>query len=75
MGHVLYNAAHILYAKFGWKYQVNTPPLPRGMQDGAECFFSHTSTSVTVVQWPYFGHSTTLNNKGYKAHKEIGCVS
>ena len=22
-----------------------------------------------------FGHSTTLNNKGYKAHKEMGHVS
>ena len=36
----------------------------------AECFspiLSHTL--IVVVQWPKFGHSTTLNNKGYKAHK------
>ena len=25
--------------------------------------------------WPKCGHSTTLNNKGYKVHKEIGHVS
>ena len=29
-------------------------------------------TLIVVVQWPKFGHSTTLNNKGYKAHKEMG---
>ena len=29
---------------------------------------SHTLT-VTVVLWPKFGHSTTLNSKGFKAHK------
>ena len=31
-------------------------------------------TLIVVVQWPKFGHSTTLNNKGYKAHKEMGHV-
>ena len=29
----------------------------------------------SVVQWSKFGHSTTVNNKGYKAHKETGIVS
>ena len=29
---------------------------------------SHTLT--VVVQCPKFGHSTTLNNKGYKPHRE-----
>ena len=33
---------------------------------------SHTLT--VVVQWPKFGHSTTLINKSYKAHKEMGHV-
>ena len=27
-----------------------------------------------MVEWPKFGHSTTLNNKGYKAHREMGDV-
>ena len=56
---------------------VDTPTLPRGMQGSAMCFspiLSHTSTQ-SVVQWPKFGHSTTVNNEGYKAHKETGCVS
>ena len=55
---------------------VDTPTLPRGVQGGAKCFspiLSHTLTAV--VLWPKFGHSTTVNNKGYKAHKETGCVS
>ena len=44
------------------------------MQDGAKCFspiLSHTLI-IVVVQWPKFDHSTTLNDKGYKAHKEMG---
>ena len=28
-----------------------------------------------MVLWPKFGHSTTLNNKGYRAHKVMGSVS
>ena len=57
---------------------VDTPTLPRGMQGGAKCFspiLSHIILTVTVVLWPKFGHSTTVNNKGYKARKETGCVS
>ena len=30
---------------------------------------------LTVVLWLKFGHSTTLNNTGYKAHKDMGRVS
>ena len=51
-------------------------PLPRDMQSGAKCIspiLSHTLT--VVVQWPKFGHSTTLNNKGYKPHREMRHVS
>ena len=44
------------------------PPLPRAMQDGAEC-------TLTVGLWPKIGHSTTLNNMGYQAHKEMGSFS
>ena len=51
------------------KYRIDTPPLPRDMQSGAKCILSHTLT--VVVQWPKFGHSTTLNNKGYKPHREM----
>ena len=41
----------------------------------AKCFSPILSrTLIVVVQWPKFGHSTTLNNKGYKAHKEMGHV-
>ena len=32
-------------------------------------------TELESKMWPKCGHSTTLNNKGYKAHKEIGHVS
>ena len=57
------NWQHLVYLV----YQVDTPPCQRAMQDGAKCIFSYFSH--TVVQWPKFGHSTTLNNKGYKAYK------
>ena len=51
---------------------VDTPTLPQGVQ----VFFSYSLPYIdTVVLWPKFGHSTTVNNKGYKAHKETGCVS
>ena len=55
--------------------QVDTPPLPQAVQDGAKCFSPILPHTLTVVLWPKFGHSTTLNNKGYKAHKEMGSVS
>ena len=56
-----------------WKFQVDTPP--RSPTSCAECFSPILSyTLIVVVQWPKFGHSTTLNNKGYKAHKEMGHV-
>ena len=29
----------------------------------------------SMYVWPKFGHSTTLNNKGYRAHKLMGSVS
>ena len=31
--------------------------------------------TLTVVLWPKFGHITTLNNKGYRAYKEMRSVS
>ena len=52
------------------------PPLSQGMQSGPKSFspiLSHTLT--VVVQWEMFGNSTTLNNKGSEAHKEMGHVS
>ena len=52
---------------------VDTPTLPRGVQGGAKCFSPILSHTLTAV--PKFAHSTTVNNKGYKAHKETGCVS
>ena len=52
------------------------PHLPRDMQDGAKCIFFHILPhTLTVVLWPKFGHSTTLNNKGYRVHKVMGSVS
>ena len=45
------------------------------MQGGAKCFSPILSHTLTVVLWLKFGHSTTVNNKGYKAHKEMGHVS
>ena len=32
-------------------------------------------TFIVVVQWPKFGHCITLNNKCYKAHKEMEHLS
>ena len=55
---------------------VDTPTLPRGVQGGAKCFSPIPShTLIAVVLWPKFGNSTTMKNKGYKAHKETKCVS
>ena len=70
MGHVpqLSSHPHLYLVKIsGWH-----TPSPTSC---AKCFspiLSHTL--IVVVQWPKFGHSTTLNNKGYKAHKEMGHV-
>ena len=69
---MFHNSARILSCMC-WKYRVDTPPLPQDMQSGAKCILSHTLT--VVVQWPNFGHSTTLNNKGYKPHREMRHVS
>ena len=56
----------------GWSYAI-----PRATQDVARCFSSYSlavSHTLTVVLWPIFVHSIALNNKGYKAHKEMGHV-
>ena len=56
---------------------IDTPTLPRGMQGGAKCF--SPILSHTLTQWCYGQHLAiaprTVNNKGYKAHKETGCVA
>ena len=57
-----------------WKYEVDTPPLPWAVLS-VFLLFSSIQSLIVVVQWPKFGHSTTLNNKGYRAHKEMGHVS
>ena len=34
-----------------------------------------THTLTVVVQWPEFGHSTTLNNKSYKPHRHACLIT
>ena len=62
-------------AKFG-EHIMLTRPLSHELCKMVLSVFSpilfHT---LSVVLWPKFGHSTTLNNKSYKAHKEMGNVS
>ena len=72
MGHVPQLSSHPNL--FGKNIRL-TRPSPMSCAEYFSPILSHTFIVVTVVQWPKFGHSTTLNNKCYKAHKEMGHCS
>ena len=70
MGHVPYLSSHpnLYLVKISGRHA----PSPTSCTKCFSPILSHTL--IVVVQWPKFGHSTTLNNKGYNAHKEMGHV-
>ena len=58
--------------RLGCELSYGTCPISLCAVECSSPILSHTL--IVVVQWPKFGHSTTFNNKGYKAHKEMGHV-
>ena len=71
---MFHNLAHIP-ARFGENIMLTRPLSHEVCKMVLSVSFPILSHTLTVVLWPKFGHSTTLNNKGYKAHKEMGHVS